>query len=330
MDNNRRYGIIELSEEELTALIQPIFSGQRVEAAELLSGGAINTNYKLNVSGSSKPYVMRVFARDTEAGEREAAISELIGDTVPVARTLYRSTQEWSAGNKTLDQRVGSYAIVEWRPGVVLQAVLDSGATGIEDAFVDAGRVLAEISKYKFAKSGFFGKELEVAQPFGDDPTAYMRECLNSSKVRGRLGDDLCERTTAFVETNRERLFQAGAASACLVHGDFNAGNLLVSRSNGVNAGKWCVSAVLDWEFAHAGSLLFDIGNMLRNEHKFARLEVSFIQGFTEAGGALPPDWRAMSRFVDLNNLLEFLTGADRSWLYEEVRAAIARIITRE
>lgn len=326
MATNRRFDIVELSEPELTAMIQPVFAGQRVESAELLTGGVINTNYKVTVSAQPTPYVVRVYARDENAVEREAKITDLIAATVPVARTLYRGRHEHRTDAA---QGAGSYAIVEWRQGVVLQTVLDADdAAGIEDVFEHAGFVLAAISKYKFDTTGFFNKELQVAHAFGDDPTAYMKECLSKPEVRERLGGDLFEATRRFVERNGFQLSAAGAP--CLVHGDYNPRNLLVSQKNCSGGKNWCVSAVLDWEFAHAGTVLFDIGNMLRNQHKYPQLQSRFISGFTEAGGELRPDWQQLSRFIDLNNLLEFLTGDDRSWLYDEVRAGISRTITRE
>jgi aminoglycoside phosphotransferase (APT) family kinase protein len=327
MATNRRFDIVELSEPELTAMIQPVFAGQRVESAELLTGGVINTNYKVTVSAKPTPYVVRVYARDADAVEREAKITDLIADTVPVARTLYRGTR---AHTSDAAQGAGSYAIVEWRQGVVLQTVLDAGDTaGIEDAFEHAGSVLAAISKYKFATTGFFNKELHVAHAFGDDPSAYMKQCLSKPEVRERLGDELFEATRRFVELKGLQLSAAGGMP-CLVHGDYNPRNLLVSQKNCSGGKNWCVSAVLDWEFAHAGTVLFDIGNMLRTQHKYPQLQSRFISGFTEAGGELHPDWQQLSRFIDLNNLLEFLTGDDRSWVYDEVRAGISRTITRE
>ena len=46
----------------------------------------------------------------------------------------------------------------------------------------------------------------------------------------------------------------------CLVHGDFNVKNLLL------DPGNWQVTALLDWEFAHAGTPFTDLGNLLRFE----------------------------------------------------------------
>lgn len=51
-----------------------------------------------------------------------------------------------------------------------------------------------------------------------------------------------------------------GAGRACLVHGDLNPRNLLV------DPGTLAVTAVLDWEYAHAGHPWTDLGNLLRFE----------------------------------------------------------------
>jgi len=49
---------------------------------------------------------------------------------------------------------------------------------------------------------------------------------------------------------------------AVLVHADYNGKNLLMQSTHE----GWQVAAVLDWEFAFAGSPLFDTGNFLRHE----------------------------------------------------------------
>ena len=55
MATNRRYDIVELGEQELTAMIQPVFAGQRVQSVELLAGGVINTNYRVSISAQKTP-----------------------------------------------------------------------------------------------------------------------------------------------------------------------------------------------------------------------------------------------------------------------------------
>ena len=89
------------------------------------------------------------------------------------------------------------------------------------------------------------------------------------------------------------------------MHSDFNSPNIIVDRIGG----HWVVVGVLDWEFAFSGSQLFDIGNMLRYERRSRPcLEPHFSAGFVENGGALPGNWRELSRVVDLTALCEFLT----------------------
>jgi len=97
----------------------------------------------------------------------------------------------------------------------------------------------------------------------------------------------------------------APAGQACLVHGDFNKRNLLVRRA----VRGWQAAALLDWEFAGAGSPLADLGSFLRYERADGPLvEPHFSTGFARAGGSLPPDWRRLARILDLVALCESLS----------------------
>ena len=88
---------------------------------------------------------------------------------------------------------------------------------------------------------------------------------------------------------------------------------------------RWNVSAVLDWEFAFAGSPLVDIGNMLRYSHLHpAIFEQEFINGYREQGRMLPPDWKKIAKLVDLLSLCEFLNSpTPRDALRQEVTGII-------
>jgi aminoglycoside phosphotransferase (APT) family kinase protein len=77
-------------------------------------------------------------------------------------------------------------------------------------------------------------------------------------------------------------------AEASLVHGDFNSPNIFVRHERG----SWRVAAILDWEFAFAGSILCDIGNMLRYERPTqSRYEPHFSRGLLDEGWRAPDDW---------------------------------------
>ena len=95
----------------------------------------------------------------------------------------------------------------------------------------------------------------------------------------------------------------------CLVHGDFNAKNLLVDPA------ALEVTGVLDWEFAMAGSPHADLGNLLRFDRSatFVDAVISAYRGFMPA--PLVPDvgdLLARARAADLFALVEL---AARQWL---------------
>ena len=89
---------------------------------------------------------------------------------------------------------------------------------------------------------------------------------------------------------------------ACLVHGDLNPKNVLV------DAAEARVVGVVDWEFAHAGAPLADLGNLLRFEAALpAALVQGFVAGYAAAGGSLGESWRDQARLLDIAALCGFL-----------------------
>jgi aminoglycoside phosphotransferase (APT) family kinase protein len=115
---------------------------------------------------------------------------------------------------------------------------------------------------------------------------------------------ELRDQTSALVWSYATQLVSLDN-EANLVHGDFGNRNLLVQKI-GEN---WTVAAVLDWEFAIAGSPLTDVGHFLRYEgFSHPKVEPHFSNGYLQAGGRLPQGWRRLARVIDLIALCESLT----------------------
>ena len=77
----------------------------------------------------------------------------------------------------------------------------------------------------------------------------------------------------------------------CLVHGDFRTGNLIVGTEG--------LRAVLDWELAHVGDPMEDLGWLCVPSWRFGRLDLpvggfgtrdELFAGYAEAGGRVDPD----------------------------------------
>lgn len=82
----------------------------------------------------------------------------------------------------------------------------------------------------------------------------------------------------------------ADPPAACLVHGDFRNGNLVVDRTG--------LAAVLDWELAHLGDPMEDLGWLCVNSWRFGRGELpvggfgtreDLFEGYAAAGGCVDP-----------------------------------------
>lgn len=86
------------------------------------------------------------------------------------------------------------------------------------------------------------------------------------------------------------------------------------------------VAAVLDWEFAFSGSPFVDLGNVLRPPRGD---DEAFVAAVAEGYGPLPPEWRRMSRLVDLMAWADFLSRPNPGpALVADARMMIERAVT--
>jgi aminoglycoside phosphotransferase (APT) family kinase protein len=78
--------------------------------------------------------------------------------------------------------------------------------------------------------------------------------------------------------------------SHCLVHGDFRNGNLIVAEPG--------LQAVLDWEIAHLGDPIEDLGWFCVNSWRFGQIDkpaggfgsrAQLCDGYRDAGGMVEP-----------------------------------------
>lgn len=98
-----------------------------------------------------------------------------------------------------------------------------------------------------------------------------MEEFLINGQTSDWLGEELTNKLWNFARINNRLLKNIDVAPA-LVHSDCNGLNILVSESKE----HYEVTGIIDWEFACAGPVYVDIGNMLRYENipYFAGLKI--------------------------------------------------------
>lgn len=313
---DRRSEVVRLELAKINEMVRPGLAGRKVVGAEVIASGHANTNYKLALEGSDEALVLRLYTRQENACLKEFNLFKALRDRVPMAEMVFVEPE--------LSEFGFPYSVLKWVDGVLLDAVVG----GKDEKIVgevgrDIGRKLAAIGTYHFEQPGLIGQNLEMEVPFSstaDSWRSFIRRCLFEGEAGRHLGAVWTERLWQFVE-EKVGLVEDLTRVNSLVHADFKGSNILVREE----AGEWGVAAVLDWEFAYAGSFLSDIGTLLRYRKQFnPAFAPNFRAGFEEQGGKLPEEWPRAAGWLDLLNLCDFL---NRPRLNELMKQEVIQLI---
>jgi aminoglycoside phosphotransferase (APT) family kinase protein len=313
----RRCGLTELDPDTIGERVRAAFPGGSVRSARLVTEGKCNTNYRVEVSGRDEPVLLRLYARDPAACGKERDLYRLIRGRIPAPEMLYASPAR-GEGDR-------SYSLLSWVEGVPMDQWLPT-AEPSEAAHVarEIGAAWAALRSFRFPRAGFFGDDLQIAVPFENAVDAYfdhMEECLFRGRAEERLGKDLARDLWALVREYRA-LLDGEKDARSLVHADFRPANMRVCEKGG----KWELAAVLDWEFAHSGSGMGDLGQLFRFKELLpAGFEEGFVTGVTESGGGLPPRWKQMGKLMDAVHLCDLLNAPEDQ---PHRRAQVTKLVT--
>ncbi|MDF1848216.1 MAG: phosphotransferase [Parvibaculaceae bacterium] len=296
-----------MSDNEIEALIRPRFGSDALEQTTLLSGGRINSNYALSLKVEPFNAVLRLHARGQSTCRMERDILRNLEGQIPVAKVLHD-------GSDTTHP----FLVLSWINGETLDHTLDQQCRNPAKLGSQVGEVLANIHQIEFPETGFFGHDLKVEKPFPSGKESFLSFVGPALEARAgkRLGPDRTEHLQEFSQWAAPLLDQL-PKRACLVHSDFNPPNMMIHHGE--------LAAVLDWEFAHAGTPLTDIANMLRpRAYQPTGFDDAFIAAYETAAGPLPPHWQSLSRILDLMAQIEMLDAPEErpsifKWAIERV-----------
>ncbi len=308
---------VDLDIETATKLIAP-YTQDQVDELVLLSEGCANTNYKI-IFKNNPPVVIRIYMRDATALAKELEIHKLVSDKIPVPKHLYV--------NGKCNLYTYPYAIIEWVDGKLMrEVILTKDEKSISECVFEAGIYLNGLRQITFPQGGFFQEKLSI-RPFSEEENylPFVMNLLKDDIVKKSLGSNLLKQVYDLVNSHSSIL--PNETECNLTHADYDPANILVKKRNG----QWKISAVLDWEFAFAGTYLMDIGMMLRYSHKLPSCyESHFIAGIQKSGFQLPKNWKKQEKLLDLIcllNLIHFNPISDRPNLNRDVFSLVMHTV---
>ncbi|MCE2951822.1 MAG: aminoglycoside phosphotransferase family protein [Alphaproteobacteria bacterium] len=253
----------------------------------------------------STPFVLRLHDRNDHTCAMETALLGKIEHLIPVPQVL-----------KTLYIQPYWCSLLTFEQGITLSALLLNAAErkDLYDLAYQSGRLLLSLQACPYTYAGFFNEKAQLAAPFlSDDLINHGHVCLESDIVRTILPIKQQDHLSFLFKEGKTLLEITHPPS--LVHGDFDPSNILVR----LEKDEWRIGALLDWEYAHAGTYLQDAANWLRWRH---HLPIDYMAGFCDAlqeKGLLinEADWQTAA-FLDVLALLDLL---NRTRPHQLVRA---------
>lgn len=279
----RRYPLIDVGLGLAEQLLSSVSDVAKPRSLQLLSGGHVNTNYAVQMSDGEK-LVLRIYSSGETAFAKETEILRKLTGSVAVPRVKLAAAKH--------DGFKHPYAVLDWIEGVPLNRVLleePESAPEIGDALA---AILINI------------RDQDVAVESSVSVVEAVRCYVSDHNVAQQLGEERSSRLWNLVREN-SAMIDGFCTQTGLVHGDFQGDNILLQRTSG----KWRVNGILDWEWAHNGCFLRDVGSLLRYPAESSGAFMTALEaGFSRRGVPLPSRWIMASRIWDLVPNCEKLT----------------------
>ncbi len=256
-----------------------------------LDGGWSGETFLAEVAGERT--VVRIYARPSTRGpaahEVDAALLRLVRGLLPVPEVLEVRRADPAAGMPAI-------LVTSFLPGVRGDLLLPT----LDDAQLarlgsELGGVLADLGGMPMLTQGPFVDGALTIGSFGaiDGLPAWVEQ--HEASLGWWTADELAGLHEVAVDA--QALLDT-VSRRCLVHSDLNPKNLLVDPDS------LRLTGLVDWEFAHAGHPVTDLGNLLR----FERGEVftrAVLAAYVERRGGSVAEALDLARAADLWALVD-------------------------
>lgn len=260
---------------------------------EPLAGGFSGETFLAEAAGERS--VVRIYAqrgrqRGTAAVDIDAAVLRLVHGLLPVPEVLEVRRPSEPAGTPGL-------LVTSFLPGERLDTLLPSlPPDTLRTVAGQVGVLLARLAGMPMPRPGWFADGDLRIEPMGvGDLVEWARQHRDGTALAA--WDQATFDRLLGVAADAQALLDT-VSRACLVHSDFNPKNLLVDPATGT------VTGLLDWEFAHAGTPVTDLGNLLRFDRDPAWSE-TVLATYADRVPDAPGNLLDLARAADLYALVD-------------------------
>lgn len=245
--------------------------------------------------------VVRIYPPGEEAAGRGEAAAEVDAALLRLVRGLLPVPEVLEVRRPDPGRDAPGLLVTSLRPGergdLLLPRLDDDGLRRAGRAVGEVAAVLAGVALLR--EGPFVDADLRIGSWGVDGLADWVEQCLpalshwtsrDQEALHGLAGD--AEEVLATVDR------------VCLVHSDLNPKNLLLDPET------LEVTAVLDWEFAHAGHPASDLGNLLRFERgpRWAAYADAVLDAYRERHGGERDELVLRARAADLLPVLLLAT----------------------
>jgi len=281
-----------------------------------LEGGFSGETFLAEMAGERT--VVRIYAergawRGPAAVDIDAALLRLVRGLLPVPDVLEVRRTDSTAGTPAV-------LVTSFLPGTPLDRLLPQATDDLRRVIGhQLGALLARLAQIPTLRPGVFADaDLTIGSlPAGAGSLPEWVEAYQDAPGF-RDWSDADRKGLADVAEDAQVLLDRFDRT-CLVHSDFNAKNLLADPRTGD------VTGVLDWEFAHSGTPVTDLGNLLRFERDPVFADV-VLATYADLVPDAPPDLLDHARAADLFALVDLAAGRGRNPVADRAHDLLLRI----
>jgi Ser/Thr protein kinase RdoA (MazF antagonist) len=219
--------------------------------------------------------VLRIYYRDPSCAYLEESVHRCLSTVVPIPEVKRVATVKGY-----------TYAIHSYLPGILLRDLVLSQEDAVYDIMFDLGELSGRLFQTVCPP------EISALNNY-DSWKVYLKAIEN----KGLLSSSSCQEWSRWMNDHRDLLTTTGNV---FLHGDLDPSNILVEKV----AGRWRISGILDWEFAHIGSPFQDIAHMLIYRREVTPL---YTQGYLNGVQKYITLPQNLSKIIDAYNAITLI-----------------------